>query len=197
MLAWVDLTMMLWYNIGPHWLPKYYQDYRILSCFVVRKQVTKYDWRQQPPRLSLWGCPKSGYCSSVLLAQRGPLRAVVPNRLCATDRFNVRQYFHGPAFKGSVSRDRDTRLDMRQEWVIDGCNRENLVKIKHRSDSDRAARYQMTHRPVPVRGPGLGDLCLREWPVTSLIGPRGPASCSVVAYGPGPSRGGSHLFKRL
>ena len=40
---------------------------------------------------------------------------VVPNPLCATDRFNVRQHFHGPAFKGSVSRDRDKCLDMRQE----------------------------------------------------------------------------------
>ena len=28
------------------------------------------------------------------------------------NRFNVRQYFHGPAFKGSVSRDRDKHLDM-------------------------------------------------------------------------------------
>ena len=42
-------------------------------------------------------------------------RAVVPNPLCATERFNVRQYFQGPAFKGSVSCDRDKRLDMRQE----------------------------------------------------------------------------------
>ena len=59
-------------------------------------------------------------------------KPVIPNPLCATDWFNVRQYFHGPAFKpvcfllillaygwanfsGSVSRDRDKRLDVRQE----------------------------------------------------------------------------------
>ena len=58
---------------------------------------------------------------------REGVRAVVPNPLCATDRFNVRQYFHAVSFllillaygwanfSGSVSRDRDKRLDMRQE----------------------------------------------------------------------------------
>ena len=125
----------------------YCPPHKIILCMQLSPKIIKKNrklcsleyvlWAQQRKHIRKWISFRS-------------FRAVVPNPLCATDRFNVRQYFHGPAFKpvcfllillayrwanfsGSVSRDRDKHLDMRQEWVIDGCNRENLVIFQNKT----------------------------------------------------------------